>query len=116
MKPYNNSPVIPKKTGLRKPQKPKGKRKSRPGMFSNDKTGSKELLTVVGNTAPWTTNVAPTGSKTSSGANKKRTTKKPVKTRKTKPAPTKRNKIPNRAPRARTPVMGNTNNAGMWGM
>lgn len=116
MKPNNNSPVIPKKTRIAPKKKATTKRKGRVGMFSGDKTGKKQLLVPVGNTAPWTVNVPPAGSGTTSGANKKRSAKKPMKTRKrkTQQKPVKRNGVQNKAPRARTPNLGNQSSATAW--
>jgi hypothetical protein len=110
MKPYNASPVNTRGTRVSPAKKIKRKPKGRNVMYGNNKTGKKQVV-PVGNVAPWTTGSIPTG-RANSKANLPR--KKQTKTRKkgARIAPAARNS----APRARTPIMGNTNNAGMWGM
>jgi hypothetical protein len=115
MRPNNNSPVISKKTRMT-PKKKVVRKSKNVGMFSDSgrQTGKKQLLTSVANTAPWSVNIPPAGSGTTSSANKKRSAKKPMKTRKVKQKPVKRNGVQNKAPRTRTPNLGNQNSATAW--
>lgn len=70
------------------------------GTNGQAKTGKSQLV-PVGNQAPWTIGGPPLGGKANSKANLPRKTRRVVK---------------NKAPKKRVPIVGNTNNAGMWGM